>query len=92
MRHGLYRMAWSSNPMEASPLGLRSVTVLPRALLDVSPDTLWGDDNNNKQQQPSVHQQPPVDIAPGWFVNPFEDPYMWCVWGWGWCWLVVGAG
>ena len=38
MRQGLYRMAWSSNPMEASPLVLRSVTVLPRALLEVSAD------------------------------------------------------
>ena len=38
MRQGLYRMAWSSNPMEVSPLDLRSLTVLPRALLEVSAD------------------------------------------------------
>ena len=68
MRQGLYRMAWSSNPMEASPLGLRSVTVLPRALLEVSPDPLVGrrqqqQTTTNNKQQPSVHQQPPVDIA-----------------------------
>ena len=49
--------------MEASPLDLRSVTVIPRALLEVIPDPPVGDDDNNKQQ-PSVHQQPPVDIAP----------------------------
>ena len=50
MRQGLYRMALSSNPMEASPLVLRSVTVLPRALLEVSPDPLWGDDDNTTTQ------------------------------------------
>ena len=74
MRHGLYRMAWSSNLMEASPFGLRCVTVLPRALLEVSPDPPVGrrrqqqqqttTNNNKQQQQPSVNQQPPVDIAP----------------------------
>ena len=33
----------------------------------VQNEPLWGDDcnnNKNKKQQPSVHQQPPVDIAP----------------------------
>ena len=40
-------ISWSPKPMEVSPLGLRSVTVLPRALLEVSPDPLWGDDDNN---------------------------------------------
>ena len=64
MRHGLYRMAPSSNPMEASPLDLRSVTVIPRALLEA----IRGDDDNTttqqQQQQPSEHQQPPADIAP----------------------------
>ena len=68
MRQGLYRMAWPSNPMEASPLVLRSVTVLPRALLEVSPDPPVGrrrqQTTNNNKQQPSVHQQPPADIAP----------------------------
>ena len=49
MRQGLNRMAWSSNPMEASPLGLRSVTVLPRALLEVSPDPPVG--RRQQQQQ-----------------------------------------
>ena len=38
MRQGLHCMAWSSNPMEVSPLDLRSLTVLPRALLEVSAD------------------------------------------------------
>ena len=33
--------------MEASPLDLRSVTVIPRALLEVILDPLWGDDDNN---------------------------------------------
>ena len=56
MRHGLYRMAWSSNPMEASPLDLRRGTVLPRAPLDVSPDPLWGDDDNKQQQQQQQQQ------------------------------------
>ena len=41
MRHGLYRMAPSSNPMEASPLDLRSVTVILRALLE----EIRGDDD-----------------------------------------------
>ena len=49
-------MAWSSNPMEASPLVLRSVTVLPRALLEVSAGrppcgattTTTNNNNNNK--------------------------------------------
>ena len=40
MTQGLYCMAWSSNPMEVSPLDLRSLTVLPRALLEVSADPL----------------------------------------------------
>ena len=60
-------MAWSPKPMEVSPLVLRRVTVLPRALLQVSPDPCGATTttNNNKQQQePSVHQQPPVDIVP----------------------------
>ena len=48
----------SSNPMEASPLDLRSVTVIPRAL----PEAIRGDDDAT--QQPSEHQQPPADIAP----------------------------
>ena len=61
MRQGLYRMAWSSNPMLASPLVLRSVTVLPRALLEVSADPPV---RRRRQQQPSVHHQPPADIAP----------------------------
>ena len=39
----LKRMAPSSSPMEASPLDLRSVTVIPRALLEV----IRGDDENN---------------------------------------------
>ena len=54
VRKRLYRMAWSSNPMEASPLVLRSVTVLPRALLEVSPYPPVGatttTTTNNKQQ------------------------------------------
>ena len=56
MRKGVYRMAWSPNPTEASPLVLRSVTVLLRALLEVSPDpcgattTTTNNNNNNKQQ------------------------------------------
>ena len=54
------RMAPSSNPIEASPLDLRGVTVIPRALLE----GIRGDDDKQQQQQPSVHQQPPVDIAP----------------------------
>ena len=62
MRQGLYCMAWSSNPMEVSPLDLRSLTVLPRALLEVSADPPVR--RRRQQQQPSVHQQPPVDIAP----------------------------
>ena len=64
MRKGVYRMAWSSNPMEASPLDLRSVTVLPRALLEVSPEPPMGRRRQQQQQQPSVHQQPTADIAP----------------------------
>ena len=59
----LQRMAPSSNHMEASPLDLRSVTVIPRALLEA----IRGDDDNTttqQQQQPSEHQQPPADIAP----------------------------
>ena len=63
MRQGLYRMAWSSNPMEVSTLDLRSLTVLPRALLEVSADPPVRR-RRQQQQQPSVHQQPPVDIAP----------------------------
>ena len=78
----LQRMAPSSNPMEASPLDLRSVTVLPRALLEVSPDPLWGDDNNNtttttQQQQhinPANINSPLQTSPPGWFVNPFGHP------------------
>ena len=62
MRQGLYCMAWSSNPMEVSPLDLRSLTVLPRALLEVSADPPVR--RRQQQQQPSVHQQPPADIAP----------------------------
>ena len=38
MRQGLYRITRSYNPMEVSPLDLRSLTVLPRALLEVSAD------------------------------------------------------
>ena len=53
MRQGLYRMAWSSNPMEASPLVLRSVTVLPRALLEVSPDPSVG---RRRQQQATTQR------------------------------------
>ena len=49
--------------MEASPLDLRGVTVIPRALLE----GIRGDDDKQQQQQPSVHQQPPVDI-------PFGQP------------------
>ena len=69
MRQGLHCMAWSSNPMEVSPLDLRSLTVLPRALLDVSAEppceaTTTTQQQQQQQQQPSVHQQPPVDIAP----------------------------
>ena len=63
MRHGLYRTAWSSNPMEASPLDLRGVTLLPRALLEVSPNPSVGR-RQQQQQQPSVHQQHPEGIAP----------------------------
>ena len=55
MRQGLYRMAWSSNPMEASPLDLRSVTVLPRALLEVSPDPPVG--RRQQQQQTTTTQR-----------------------------------
>ena len=40
MGKSVYRMAWSFSPMEVSPLDLRSVTVLLRALLEVSPDPL----------------------------------------------------
>ena len=71
MRKGVYRMAWSFNPMEVSPLDPRSVTVLPRALLEVSPDPPVGRQrqqqqttNNKQQQQPSVHQQPPCRHRP----------------------------
>ena len=79
VKNGLYRTAWSPNPMEASSLGLGSATVLSRALLEVSPATptpLRGDDNNNnnKQQQPSVHRQAPVDIAPR-VVRPILGPH-----------------
>ena len=59
--------AWSFNPMETSPLDLRSVTVLPRALLEVSPDPpvrRRRQHNKTTTQQPSEHQQPPVNIAP----------------------------
>ena len=63
MRHRLYCMAWSSNPMEVSTLDLRSLTVLPRALLEVSADPPVRR-RRQQQQQPSVHQQPPADIAP----------------------------
>ena len=73
MRQGLYRMAWSSNPMEASPLVLRSVTVLPRALLEVSADPpvrRRRQHNNN----PACINSPLYTSPTGWFVNPFEDP------------------
>ena len=63
MRQGFYCMAWSSNPMEVSPLDLRSLTVLPRALLEVSADPPVRR-RRQQQQQPGVLQQPPADIAP----------------------------
>ena len=71
-------MAPSSNAMEVSPLDLRSLTVLPRALLEVSPDPLWGDDDNNKTKQnnnnPANINSPLQTSPPGWFVNPFGQP------------------
>ena len=80
MRKGLYRMAWSSNPMEASPLDQRSVTVLPRALLEVSPDPPVGRRQQQQQQQqqqtttnnnnPACINSPLQTSRPGWFVNP----------------------
>ena len=59
MRQGLYCMAWSSNPMEASPLGLRSVTVLPRALLEVSPDPPVG-----RRRQQTTNNNPACINSP----------------------------
>ena len=64
MRKVVYYMAQSFNPMEVSPLDLRSVTVPPRALLEASPDPPVGRRQQQQQQQPNVHQQPPADIAP----------------------------
>ena len=61
IRQGLYRMAWSSNPMEASPLVLRSVTVLPRALLEVSADPhvrRRRQHNNNNNNNPACINSP----------------------------------
>ena len=60
-------------------MGLRSVTVLPKALLEVSPDPLWGDDDdNNKTKQnnnnPANINSPLSTSPPGWFVNPFGHP------------------
>ena len=77
MRQGLYRMAWSSNPMEASPLVLRSVTVLPRALLEVSADPpvrRRRQHNNNNNNNPACINSPLQTSPPGWFVNPFGQP------------------
>ena len=67
--------AWSPQPMEASPLGLRSALVLSRALLEVSS---WGDSRRRRQQQttnnnPACINSPLQTAPPGWFVNPFED-------------------
>ena len=55
---------------------LRSVTELPRALLEVSPDPLWGDDdnNNNNNNNPACIINPLHSSPPGWFVNPFGQP------------------
>ena len=64
MRQGLYRMAWSSNPMEASPLGLRSVTVLPRALLEVSPDPPVGRRQQQQQQTTTSNNNPACINSP----------------------------
>ena len=76
MRKGVYRMAWSFNPMEVSPLDLRSVTVLPRALLEVSPDHPVGRRRQQQQQQnnPANINSPLQTSPPGWFVNPFGHP------------------
>ena len=55
--------------MEASPLDLRSVTVIPRALLEA----IRGDDDNNNNNPANINS-PLQTSPPGWFVNPFEDP------------------
>ena len=61
MRQGLDRMAWSSNPMEASTVVPRSVTVLPRALLEVSADPpvrRRRQHNNNNNNNPACINSP----------------------------------
>ena len=78
MRQGLYCMAWSSNPMEVSPLDIRSLTVLPRALLELSADPPV---RRRRQQQQHNNNNNPANInsplstsPPGWLVNPFGHP------------------
>ena len=76
MGKGVYRMAWPFNPLEVSPLDIRSVTVLPRALLEVSPDPPCGATTTTQQQHnnPANINSPLQTSPPGWFVNPFGQP------------------
>ena len=67
-------MALSSNAMEVSPLGLRSLTVLPRALLEVSPDPCGATTTTTTNNTPANINSPLQTSPPGWFVNPFGQP------------------
>ena len=50
-------------------MDLRSVTVLPRALLEA----IRGDDDNNNNNPANINS-PLSTSPPGWFVNPFGHP------------------